>query len=87
MIGKFNMTAPVKEVADLNSINQGPLRGGQRDIMRNLTLTDTNLGRGYYAYCDLKRYGKFSNAASLLRDKKTSGLHICGKYAESSVPI
>ena len=27
-------------------------------------------GPGYYAHCDLKRYGKLSNAASLLRDKK-----------------
>ena len=36
---------------------------------------------GYYANYDLKRYGKLSNAVSLLRNIKLSGLQICLFYA------
>ena len=53
MIDHFNMAAP--EIAEFD---QGPLCGGQRDIMRKTTLPEINLGPGYYAYCDLKRYRK-----------------------------
>ena len=66
MIDHFNLAAPVKEVADLYGFNQGPLRDGQRDIMRNSTLSEINLRPRYYAYCDLKLYGNLSNAALFL---------------------
>ena len=80
MIDHFNLAASVKEGADPNGFHQGPLCGGQRDIMRRSTLPEINLGPGYYTYCDLKRYGKLSNASSLLRDIKDPGLKICVFY-------
>ena len=77
MIDPFNLTAPVKEVADFNGFDQGPLCDAQRDIMRKSTLPEINLGPGYYAYCDSNRSGKLSKVASLLRDIKVSGQQIC----------
>ena len=59
--------------ADLNGFDQGPFCVGQRDIMRKSTLPEINLAPGYYAHCDLKRYGNLFNAALLLRDTKDSG--------------
>ena len=49
MIDAFNLAAPVKEVADLNGFDQGPLCGGQTNIMRKSTLPELNLGPEYYA--------------------------------------
>ena len=73
MIDQCNPAAPYKEVADLDGFHQGPLLGGHRDIMRKSTTPKIKLGQGCYAYCDLKRYGKMSNAAPILRDTKDSG--------------
>ena len=67
------MAAPVKEVADLDGFNQGPHCDGQRDIIRKSTLSEINFGLGYHTYCDLKRCGNLSNAASLLGDIKGFG--------------
>ena len=43
MIVPFILAAPVKEVADLNGFDQGPLGGGQRDIIRKSTRLEINL--------------------------------------------
>ena len=59
MIEHFNLTAPFKEVADLNGFDQGLICGGQKEIMRKSTLPEINLGPGYYACFDLKWYGKY----------------------------
>ena len=77
MIDPFNLSAPVKQAADLNGFDQRPLCGEQRDIMWKSTLPEINLGPGYKAYCDLKRYENLSNAALLLRDIKGSCRQIC----------
>ena len=45
--------------------------------MQKLTLLEINLGPGYYALCDVKRYGNLFNAASLVRDINDSGWPIC----------
>ena len=44
--------------------------------MQRPTLTEINLGPGYYAYCVLKGYGNVSNVASALRDIKDSDQQI-----------
>ena len=48
MIDPLILTAPVKEFADLNGFDQGPLCGGQKDIIWNSTQPEINLGPGYY---------------------------------------
>ena len=75
-----NVTEPVKEVADLNRFDQGPLCGGQMDNILKSTVQEINLGPMYYAYHDLKLYKNLSSTASLLRDMKDSGLQICVFY-------
>ena len=74
----INLAAPVEKVEDLNGFDHGPLCGGQRDIMRKSTLPEINVGLGYYAYCDLKRFENLSSAPSYIRDIKDSGRQICG---------
>ena len=74
------MAAAVEEVAELIGLDQGPRWGGQRDTMRKSALLEINLGQAYYSYCDLKRYGKLSNAASFLRDIKDLRMQICAFY-------
>ena len=76
-IDHCNLAAPLKEVAELNWFDQGPLWDGQRDIMLKSTLPERKLRLGYYPYCDLKHYGNLSIAASFLRDIKDWGLQIC----------
>ena len=71
MIDLFNLVADFKEVAHLNGLDQGPSCVGKIirwKIMRKSTQPGIILGPVYYAYCDLKRYGKSSNVASLLRN-------------------
>ena len=46
------------------------------EIMRKLLLPEINLGPGNYTYCDLIRYVKLFNAASILNDIKDSDLQI-----------
>ena len=64
--------------------------------MRKSTLPEINWGLGYYANFNLKRYGKLSNAASLLRGIKDSACRFAyfirpryfkrrGNYADSAV--
>ena len=72
----LNLAVPVKEIADLTGFDQVLHCGGQRDTLRKSTLPE-KFETGIYAHCDVKRYGKLSNAASLLRDIKDSGLQIC----------
>ena len=54
------------------------------NIMLKSIFPEIKLGPGYYAHCDLKWSGKLSNAASLLRDIKNSGLQICVFYTMQS---
>ena len=50
------------------------------NVVQKTTLQEINLGPGYYAYNDLKRCEKISNAAYLLRVIKVSGLENCVFY-------
>ena len=59
MIDHCNLAAPVKEVADLNGFDQGPLC----DFMRKSTVHEINLGPEFYAYFDSKRNVNLSIAA------------------------
>ena len=52
-----NLAAPVKEVADPNGFDQGPLCGGQRDIMRKSTLPEKN-GTGILCILQFKTVWK-----------------------------
>ena len=80
MVDQLSLAPPVKEHSDLNGFDQGLPCDGQRDTIRKSTLPEINLGPGYYAHCDLKRYGNLSNADSLLQDIKDSGRRICVFY-------
>ena len=47
------------------------------DILRKSKISSKNLGPEYYAYYDLKRYGKLPIAATLLGDEKDAKLKVC----------